>query len=385
MEKGSKEIVICVTGSIAAVETVKLIRELRREGFKVRCFMSDDACHIIHPYALEFATGQEVILDLTGKIEHVEHAKADLILVAPATANIISKLAYKIADNPISTLLLTAYGYQTPILMVPSMHLSMYHSIRENIQRLKQEGISFLDPLEAENKAKFPDIKDIVLLVKRICFEGDLKGRKVLISAGATFEAIDPVRGITNRSSGKMGLELAKEAFVRGAEVTLLAGQVQVNIPTLWNTIRIDSREEMAGEMEKHIPKNDIFISSAAISDFSTSKQEKKISSKKTTILKLEPAPKLLHNVKKLNSKILLVAFKATYQDLEKEMIHKSRALIEESGADMVVANDLSLPGCGFGSDDNMVILVDDEIRKYNLASKKKIAKYIWDRIIEKI
>ena len=123
------EVVLCVTGSVAAIEAVKLARELRRQGARVKCFMSDDACHIIHPYAMEFATGEKVVLDLTGEIEHVKYARADVVLVAPATANVISKFAYKIADNPINTLLITAFGYKTPIIFVPSMHHSMYQAI----------------------------------------------------------------------------------------------------------------------------------------------------------------------------------------------------------------------------------------------------------------
>jgi len=160
-------IVLCVTGSVAAVETVKLARELKRKGFQVKCFMSDGACDIINPNALEFATGEPVVTKLTGKIEHVKFAAEDLILVAPATANVISKFAYKIADNPINTLLVTASGYGTPIIFVPSMHQSMHLAVHENIQKLKKEGIIFIQPLEEENKAKFPSIDDILLHVQK--------------------------------------------------------------------------------------------------------------------------------------------------------------------------------------------------------------------------
>lgn len=172
-------VVLCVTGSVAAIESVKLARELKRHNINVKCFMSDGACEIIHPHALEFATGQEVVLGLTGKIEHVKYAQADLILVAPATANVISKLAYKIADNPISTLLVTAYGYKTPIIFVPSMHQSMHRAIRENIEKLKEQGISFIKPKNEENKAKFPDINDITLHVLRETSYGDFKDKSI--------------------------------------------------------------------------------------------------------------------------------------------------------------------------------------------------------------
>ena len=131
------EIVLCVTGSIAATETIKLAREFRRQGHSVKAFMTNEATKIIHPNALEFATGQEVVLELTGKIEHVAYSQADLILVAPATANTISKFAYKISDNPVNTLLITAYGHNTPIVFVPSMHDSMYDAVSENVEKLK--------------------------------------------------------------------------------------------------------------------------------------------------------------------------------------------------------------------------------------------------------
>ncbi|MBR2858192.1 phosphopantothenoylcysteine synthase [bacterium] len=157
-------IILCVTGSIAATESIKLAREFRRNGVEVKCFMSEAACEIIHPNAMEFATGNEVVTKLTGKIEHVKYSQEDLILVAPATANTISKFAYKIADNPISTLLITAYGHDTPIIFVPSMHDSMYNAIKENIDLIKKEkSASFIEPRMDEGKAKFPFKEDIVL------------------------------------------------------------------------------------------------------------------------------------------------------------------------------------------------------------------------------
>ena len=162
-------IVLCVTGSIAATQSVKLARELRRNDMEVKCFMSQAACEIMHPNAMEFATGKSVVTKLTGKIEHVKYSHEDLILVAPATANTISKFAYKISDNPISTLLITAQGHSTPILFVPSMHDSMYWAVRENIEKIKQEGsASFIKPRMDEGKAKFPSIDDIVLESLRI-------------------------------------------------------------------------------------------------------------------------------------------------------------------------------------------------------------------------
>ena len=157
-------IVLCVTGSVAASQSVKLAREFKRQGMEVKCFMSEAACEIIHPNSMEFATGNEVVTELTGNIEHVKYSQEDLILVAPATANTISKFAYKIADNPISTLLITAYGHDTPILFVPSMHDSMFMAIEENIAKIKsEESAFFMPPVMDEGKAKFPSNEDIVL------------------------------------------------------------------------------------------------------------------------------------------------------------------------------------------------------------------------------
>ena len=174
------EIVLCVTGSIAAIESIKLAREFKRHSIDVKCFMSDGASEIIHPNAMEFATGQKVVTELTGEIEHVKYSTSDLVIVAPATANVISKFTYKIADNPINTLLITAFGNKTPILIVPSMHNSMYEAVKGNIETLKCEDISFVKPKIEEKKAKFPDIQDIVLHALRKLDEDNLKAKKCL-------------------------------------------------------------------------------------------------------------------------------------------------------------------------------------------------------------
>ncbi len=382
-------VVLCVTGSVAAVESVKLARELRRQGVDVKCFMSDDACNIIHPNSMEFATGQEVVLELTGRIEHVKYANADMILVAPATANLISKFAHKIADNPISTLLITAFGYSTPILFVPSMHDSMYKAISENIQKLKDEGIMFLNPKKEEGKAKFPSIHDITLLTLRETSEKKLNGKKFLISVGGTYEEIDSIRGITNRSSGKMGLEIAKEAFIQGADVTLVTGRIEVHVPKVFYRIPVESSKEMEIELRKLVPENDIFISAAAVSDFTVngklSLKYDKIPSDEELTLNLKPTPKILNMVKKINPKIFLVGFKAGYDVTEEELVSMAQKSIKTSGSDFIVANDVSVEGAGFGSDNNQVIIVDNNTVKLPLSSKTEIAKGIIEKIIEKI
>ena len=379
------EIVLCVTGSIAAIESIKLARELARHGIKVKCFMSDGACEIIHPYAMEFATGQDVVTKITGNIEHVKYANADLILVAPATANVISKFAYKIADNPINTLLITAFGYNTPILMVPSMHNSMYKAVKENIETLKGEGITFVKPKIEEKKAKFPDINDIVLHVLRGISKGDLRGKKVLVSAGSTYEKIDEVRGITNRSSGKMGIEIAKEAFIRGAEVTLIKGRVTVDVPNVFDVIEVEPTSEMHYAVSKLVVKNDIFISAAAVSDFKVKNTDAaKISSDSDITIELERTPKILNEIKGINPNIFLVGFKAVHNLSDEELLNAAKQRMIKSGADLMVANDVAVEGAGFGSDQNQVVLMDDDIIEISLSPKREIAKRIIDRIVTK-
>jgi phosphopantothenoylcysteine decarboxylase/phosphopantothenate--cysteine ligase len=379
------EIVLCVTGSIAAIESIKLARELARHGIKVKCFMSDGACEIIHPYAMEFATGQDVVTKITGNIEHVKYANADLILVAPATANVISKFAYKIADNPINTLLITAFGYNTPILMVPSMHNSMYKAVKENIETLKGEGITFVKPKIEEKKAKFPDINDIVLHVLRGISKGDLRGKKVLVSAGSTYEKIDEVRGITNRSSGKMGIEIAKEAFIRGAEVTLIKGRITVDVPNVFDVIEVEPTSEMHYAVSKLVVKNDIFISAAAVSDFKVKNTDAaKISSDSDITIELERTPKILNEIKEINPNIFLVGFKAVHNLSDEELLNAAKQRMIKSSADLMVANDVAVEGAGFGSDQNQVVLMDDDIIEISLSPKREIAKRIIDRIVTK-
>lgn len=390
------EIVLCVTGSIAATETIKLAREFRRQGHSVKAFMTNEATKIIHPNALEFATGQDVVLELTGKIEHVKYSQSDLILVAPATANTISKFAYKISDNPVNTLLITAYGHNTPIVFVPSMHDSMYDAVSENVEKLKEEGIRFVNPRIDEGKAKFPAIDDIVLESiravnldkedKGIDDANNIAGKNILISLGGTFEEIDPIRGISNRSSGKMGLELAKEAFIRGANLTILAAHHEVSIPKAFNVIDAESTSIMNEKIDELIPDFDIFISTAAISDFTPINKEKsKISSSYNLSLEFEPVAKIIKRIKKINEDIFLVGFKAEYNISEEKMINCAKTQMQEAGTDLVVANDVSNMGCEFGSETNEVILVSDEVKKVALNSKKEIAKSIFDEISKKL
>lgn len=391
------EIILCVTGSVAATETVKLAREFRRQGHSVKAFMTPEATKIIHPNVLEFATGRSVVLELTGAIEHIKYSQADLILVAPATANSISKFAYKISDNPVNTLLITAYGHNTPIIFVPSMHDSMYDAVSENISKLKKEGIKFLNPHIEEGKAKFPDIKDIVLESIRTVnldrFEknsgllgeevANIAGKNVLISLGGTFEEIDPIRGISNRSSGKMGLELSKEAYIRGANLTILAANHSVNLSKLFNVIPAESSSLMDEKATELVNDFDIFIATAAVSDFEPIKKEDyKISSSLNLSLEFKPIAKIIKKIKEINPDIFLVGFKAEYNISEEKMIECAKTQMQNAGTDLVVANDVYREGCEFGSESNEVLIVSDEVKKLPLNSKSEIAKSVFDEIV---
>ncbi|WP_304123807.1 bifunctional phosphopantothenoylcysteine decarboxylase/phosphopantothenate--cysteine ligase CoaBC [Methanosphaera cuniculi] len=379
------KIILCITGSIAAVEDLKLVHALQRKGFDVQCFMTPSACELITPLSMEFATKHPVVTKITGYVEHVTNAKADLILVAPSTANTISKFANKIADTPVTTMLLTASGYKTPILFVPSMHISMYKAVEDKIEQIKTEQphAQFLEPVNKENKAKFPAIDDVVLESEKMVSENKLKDMNVIVSAGATFEPIDAMRGITNRSSGKMGLELAKEAYRQGANVTMVCGQMSVDVPQQIKKIDVETTSEMMNVIKNMIEESDIYISAAAISDFEVDQyNEGKISSNEDVTIKFRKLPKILEEIKQIKPSIYVVGFKAEAGLSEDELIKRAKERMDKYQTDIMIANDLLVEGGGAGSDDNEVYIISqDETTKLTLDSKENISK----KIIEKI
>lgn len=383
------KIILCITGSIAATEDLKLIHQLQRRGYDVECFMTPSATEIITPLSMEFATKHPVNTKITGYVEHVINAQADLILVAPATANTISKFANKIADTNVTALLLTASGYDTPILFVPSMHISMYDAIEENINKIKQKHpqVKFMEPVNAERKAKFPSKHDITLEVERMLNPQPLKGKKVLVSTGATFERMDAMRGITNRSSGKMGVEIAKEAYRCGADVTILCGRVNTHIPKLFKRIDVESTEEMMNVIEDTIEHTDIYVSAAAISDFKIDDVcENKYPSEDDITIKFARLPKLLEKIKQLNPNTFVVGFKAEAGISEEELIEKARGRMNKYHTDIMVANDILVEDGGPGSDNNEVYIIDDDsYEKISLDSKENISKKIVERVISSL
>ncbi|AMQ17978.1 bifunctional phosphopantothenoylcysteine decarboxylase/phosphopantothenate--cysteine ligase CoaBC [Thermococcus peptonophilus] len=385
-----KKIVLAIPGSIAAVECVKLARELIRHGAEVHAVMSENAQKIIHPYAMEFATGNPVITEITGFIEHVELAgehenKADLVLVCPATANTISKIACGIDDTPVTTVVTTAFAH-TPIMIAPAMHSTMYDHpiVKENIEKLKGLGVEFIEPRFEEGKAKVASIDEIVYRVIRKLHPKSLEGKRVLVTAGATREYIDPIRYITNASSGKMGVAMAEEAEFRGAEVTLIRtkGSVQSFVE---NQIEVETVEEMLEAIESELKdkKYDVVVLAAAVSDFRVkNRADVKIKSGQPLLLELEPTPKIIDRVKKLQPEVFLVGFKAETGLSEEELITAARKQIERASSDLVVANTLK----AFGSEENEVILVGrDFTKKLPRMSKRELAERLWDEIEKRL
>lgn len=379
------KIILCITGSIAATEDLKLVHELQRHGFDVECFMTEAATEIITPLSMEFATKKRVVTKITGYVEHVTNAQADLILVAPATANTISKFAHKVADTTVTTLLLTASGYDTPILFVPSMHISMYDAISENIRKIREDNknVYFMEPNEAERKAKFPSKHDIVLEVERLTSAKKLSGKNVMIATGATFEKMDAMRGLTNRSSGRMGVEIAKEFYRQGANVTLICGLMHTHVPKVFERVDVESTQEMMDAVTQRIKDMDIYVSVAAISDFTFEDVSLgKISSDEDITVKLTRLPKLLEQVKKINPDLFAVGFKAEAGLNGDELIQKAKNRMQKYDLDMIVANDILVEDGGPGSNNNEVYIIDKEdYEKVSLDSKSNVSK----KIVEKV
>ena len=375
-----RRIVLGVTGSIAAVESVKLVRELIRHGAEVHVVMSEGARAIVTPWALEFASGRKVITEIDGGVQHVSLCgdvpdRADLLLIAPATANTISKIACGIDDTPVTTFATTALGSDIPVIVVPAMHGSMIrHTIvLENIDKLREVGVDVLASREEESKAKMPSIEHIVSAAMRATGKRDLAGRKVLVAAGATEEPIDDIRVVTNRSSGETGIELARAAYERGADVVLWLGRSTVPVPTQVGIRRFSSAADLAVLIDE-MDEVDIALLPVAVSDYSPTKVPGKIASASETLtLELSRNPKLIDRVRAKT----LVGFKAQSGVDDDRLRGDSLALIERSGCAFVVANRMDEVHQG----SSRAFLIDRDGTSEEIGgSKSDVADHILDR-----
>lgn len=400
-----KTIVLGVCSSISAVKAIELARELIRHGAEVQAVMSFESQKIIHPNALEFATGKKPItgigkrqlnflkkitlkkpiIELTGKVEHVDFfgigGKADLLLIAPCTANTISKIAMGIDDTPVTTFASTAIGSKTPVIVVPAMHGSMYENplVKENIEKLKKLKVKFVNPLMEENKAKFPSIEEIVLECERTILSKQSKffKKKILIVSGASRIEIDPIRVLTNKSSGKTGIELAKEAYRKGASVAILH-----NLEAICSgikNIKVFSFKEFEKGLFLELEKGcDFLLMPAAISDFSIKKSKTKIKSNSGLKLKFSTAPKLIEKISKNFPKLFIVGFKAETGFSEKNLIDSAKNLLEKIPKGFVVANNAEN---SMEKDSTKAFIVSKNFAESFSGTKKELAEKIFEKI----
>jgi phosphopantothenoylcysteine decarboxylase/phosphopantothenate--cysteine ligase len=398
-ELTGKKIILCITGSVAASKSTEIAREMMRRGADVYAVMTKAAQQIVHPDMVEWATGNPVVTELTGKIEHVlyagEHSlRADLILVAPSTANTIGKVACGIDDTPVTTTLTTGIGAGIPVIIVPAMHASMYkHSIvLENIEKLQKHGIDVLVPRMEEGKAKILGTQDIVhAVVTKLNVKKDLVGKRILVTGGPTRAYLDAFRYITNPSSGKMGVAIAQNALDRGAEVTLVYGPGSAKPPMGVKVVPILGTDDMLVAVQNELSEKRYHsaILSAAAADYGAPDRdmEKTPSGKNEWVITLKPLPKVIENVKKVDADVYLVGFKAEYDLTDEELIQRSHKRMIEAGMDLIVANDVARKNTGFGTDTNEVFIIDTEknVNHVALASKYEVASKILDTVLEAI
>lgn len=391
-----KRILLGITGSIAAVETVKLIRELLRHGAEIIPVMTKEAARLIHPNAIEFAAGRPPITEITGQVEHVLYcgdpgSSVDLLLIAPATANTISKIACGIDDTTVTTMATTALGTGVPVLVSPSMHGTMYEHVivLENIRKLKAMGVGFIEPAVSEGKAKMPSFQRIVEeAIRMIALENDGTGslwnRTVLIIGGSTAQPIDSMRMVTNRSSGRSAVTLAVEGYRRGAVIQVWYGKSPAIIPD-WIPVSTFGTVEDVAEMVHHgehgLKMFDIIIICAAISDYSPDRKDGKITSgEDELVVRMSPTQKVIELVREMAPEAILVGYKAESGVTEDEMLRKAKKRMNETGCEIMVANLLEDVG---EKTTRAQILMNNEDTKEVLGTRQEVASKVFDSISE--
>lgn len=390
-----KTVILGITGSIAAYKMANVASMLKKLHCNVEVIMTKNAVNFINPITFETLTGNKCLIDTFDRnfefsVEHVAIAKqADMVLIAPATANVIGKIAGGIADDMLTT---TVMACICKILIAPAMNHNMYHNsiVQENIEKLKRHGYEIIDPVCGmlangdTGDGKLPSEETLVsYVVRELAHEKDLHGKKVLVTAGPTQEAIDPVRYITNHSTGKMGYALAEAAMLRGAEVTLISGPTAIEPPMFVNVIPIISAQEMFEKVATNATENDIIIKAAAVADYRPKEvcDEKIKKSDHDTEIELERTTDILAYLGKNKGKTFLCGFSMETEN----MLENSRRKLDKKNLDMIVANNLKDKGAGFGVDTNLItIITRDRELQLELMSKQDAANCILDEIIRK-
>ncbi len=387
-----RKIVLGVTGSIAAYKALELVRLFAADGAKVKVVMTRGAQEFIRPLSFEALSGEPVFYDTFstshgGAFAHIEIASdADCIVIAPATANIIGKMASGIADDPLTTVVTAT---RAPVVIAPAMNEGMYKNpiVEENIHRLKGLGYLFVGPEEGglacgyEGMGRMSEPEDIRETVISTLTQKDLAGIRVIVTAGPTREFIDPVRFISNPSTGRMGFSVARVAKRRGADVVLIYGETGLKSPSGIEAVPVTGVEDMRSEVLSRLDSADLLIMAAAVGDFTPSyRMERKIKKKERLALELVPTPDILREAGERKGGCLLVGFAAETDDV----IDNARKKLVEKNLDLIVANDILAEVSGFGSDTNRVVIIDrDSVDELPLLTKEEIAYILLDRVVE--
>ena len=390
----NKTVLLGVTGSIAAYKIANLASALKKLHADVHVLMTQNATNFINPITFESLTGNKCLVDTFDRnfqfqVEHVSIAKkADVVMIAPASANVIGKIAHGIADDMLTT---TVMACKCPIYISPAMNTNMYENpiLQDNLKVLENYGYHIITPASGylacgdTGAGKMPEPEVLLqYIVQEIAFEKDLKGKKILITAGPTQEKIDPVRYITNHSSGKMGYALAKRAAMRGAEVTLVSGQVSIAPPPFVKVVSIVSAKDMFDAVTAISHEQDIIIKAAAVADYrpavvSDEKMKKKDDQMSIELERTDDILKYLGEHKKQGQ--FLCGFSMETQN----MISNSRAKLEKKNLDMIAANNLKVEGAGFKTDTNVLTLItQNEEVSLDMMSKEDAAGVILDKIL---
>jgi phosphopantothenoylcysteine decarboxylase/phosphopantothenate--cysteine ligase len=375
-----------VTGSIAAVKVVELAHELRRRGASVRAVMTDSATGIVHPWAVEFATDTSVVTEITGRVEHVElcgrDGWADVLLVAPATANTVGKMASAVDDSPVTTCATTALGADVPVVVAPAMHEPMYDhpGVLDAIERVEEWGVQFVEPRIEEGKAKIATEEAIVLDVARAATPSPLDGTGIIVTSGATSEPIDPVRVLTSRASGKTGRAVARACYALGANVALVHDAPDVPYAT---TVQAETASEMLDATRDLVTAfpADALVSAAAISDYTADASEEKIRSGRDLSLDLRPTPKVIDAVRDAYPDLPIVGFKAETSGDDDAMVAAARETRDRVDLAFVVANDAIV----MGDDDTRALFVRERSTREHRGSKADLGLAVARELAEEL